>query len=148
MKRFMAVCFLFLFALMVHPMSSGATSWAYPFVVWDGYVYEITEEPVSEVEEEIGEVTAYNDMAQERGNFSNALQEGTPYYKISGVSSDKAIAVKDRDGTLVKAVRLKEYTYEGMPYHTDSNEEVYVFLGIGALIGLLILFRIRSLKKA
>jgi hypothetical protein len=90
---------------------SFATSWAYPFVVWDGYIYIVNDEYVTEIDKEIGQVTKYSDMYQQPGNFSNAYEKGTKYFSIKGISTDKSIAVEDGNGKYKKALREKEYTF-------------------------------------
>ncbi|WP_205961724.1 hypothetical protein [Psychrobacillus vulpis] len=90
--------------------SKSLASWAYAFVVWDGYVYVITDEKVNEVEKEIGHVTKYSDIeGTYSGNFSNVYPKGTKYYSIVGVSTDAAIAVEDENGYYIKATRDGEY---------------------------------------
>jgi hypothetical protein len=99
------------FCALIVPSKSLATSWAYPFVVWDGYIYIVNDEYVTEVDEEIGQVTRYSDMYQQPGNFSNVYEKGTKYYSIKGVNTDESIAVDDGNGNYKKAVREKEYTF-------------------------------------
>jgi hypothetical protein len=99
------------FCALIVPSKSLATSWAYPFVVWDGYIYIVNDEYVTEVDEEIGQVTRYSDMYQQPGNFSNVYGKGTKYYSIKGVNTDESIAVDDGNGNYKKAVREKEYTF-------------------------------------
>jgi hypothetical protein len=85
-------------------------SWTYAFVVWDGYVYVLTDETVNEVGKEIGHVTKYSDMeGTYSGNFSNVYPKGTKYYSIVGVNTDDAIAIKDETGKYIKATRNGEY---------------------------------------
>lgn len=108
--------FVILFILLtsfLFPSKPLATSWAYPFVVWDGYIYVVNDEYVTEIDSEIGHVTKYSDMEQYSGNFSNAYKKGTKYYSIEGVSTNEAIAIQDKDGKYKIAVREGEYTYEG-----------------------------------
>jgi hypothetical protein len=99
------------FCALIVPSKLLATSWAYPFVVWDGYIYIVNDEYVTEVDEEIGQVTRYSDMYQQPGNFSNVYEKGTKYYSIKGVNTDESIAVDDGNGNYKKAVREKEYTF-------------------------------------
>jgi hypothetical protein len=88
---------------------NSSADWAFSFVVWDGYVYQLTDEYVEDVREEIGEVTKYSDMeGTYSGNFSNEYEEGTKYYSIKGISTDKAIAVDD-NGKYIKANRNGKY---------------------------------------
>lgn len=126
--------FVILFILLtsfLFPSKPLATSWAYPFVVWDGYIYVVNDEYVTEIDSEIGHVTKYSDMEQYSGNFSNTYKKGTKYYSIEGVSTNEAIAIQDKDGKYKIAVREGEYTYEG---------ERFGLLGLS--VGLLALFLI------
>ncbi|MCD5323453.1 MULTISPECIES: hypothetical protein [Pontibacillus] len=110
MKHLLVGGIIFLILVMV-PTKAMATSWAYPFVVWDNNLYVVTDEVVTDVGDRIGQVTRYSDMEQYGGNFSNVYKKGTNYYAIEGVSTDQAIAVKDQNGTYVKANWEKEYNY-------------------------------------
>lgn len=104
--------------LLLLPLQALATSWAYPFVVWDGYMYEVTDEYVTDVERKIGHVTSYSDMNTKSGNFSNAYRKGTKYYEITGVSTDEAIAVEIGKVQYKKAVRRGEYALANDPRST------------------------------
>ncbi|GAM12452.1 hypothetical protein [Mesobacillus selenatarsenatis] len=104
------------FLIVLTSFSSGkpmATSWAYSFVVWDGYIYVISNENVTEVDSEIGQVSRYSDMEQYSGNFSNAYKKGTKYYSIEGIGTDDAIAIGESDGQYIKAYREGEYEFDG-----------------------------------
>ena len=91
---------------------SGCTSsndWNSSFVVWDDYIYEISNEYVTDVEEQIGKVTKYSDEeGAYSGNFSNTYKKGTKYFRISGISLDEAIAVEE-DGQYKKAYQVGKY---------------------------------------
>ncbi|MFG6150097.1 hypothetical protein [Halobacillus sp. B23F22_1] len=108
MKTFSLLVLVLISGILL-PQPSFATSWAYSFVVWDGYIYVVSEEYVDEVDREIGHVTAYSDMEQYHGNFSNAYREGTKYFSIEGVRKEEAIAVQEEDGRFIKADRESEY---------------------------------------
>ncbi|WP_180994070.1 hypothetical protein [Bacillus sp. Marseille-P3661] len=95
--------------LAILPSKILATSWAYPFVVWDGYIYVVGDETVSDVERKIGQVTKYSDMESYAGNFSNVYKKGTNYYSIKGISTDIAIAIQESEETFIKATRQGEY---------------------------------------
>lgn len=105
-------CFGVVFILsasILFPIKSLA-DWAYAFVVWDDYVYVITEERVVEVDKKIGHVTKYSDREGTYfGNFSNVYPKGTKYYSIQGISMDEAIAIQEEDGQYIKATRDGEY---------------------------------------
>ena len=123
-----------------------ATKWLYPFVVWDGYVYVISEEYVTEVEHEIGEVTKFSNMEQYSGNFSNVYKTGTKYYSIKGISTDESIAILDINGKYKKADRGVEYTYGK---DEDSKEEKYntTFISTILLALLIIVLVVLAIKK-
>ena len=102
-----AMCSTFLLALTG---CSKSPSWAKTFVVWKGYVYEISDEYVKEVDEEIGKVTKYSDQeGTYKGNFSNKYRKGTKYYSIKGIGTDEAIAIQEQDGRFRKAIRDGKY---------------------------------------
>lgn len=83
--------------------------WSNSFVVWDGYMYVLTDEMVDNVDKEIGLVTKYSEReGTYSGNFSNDYPKGTKYYSIVGVSTDEAIAVKN-DGSYIIATRDGDY---------------------------------------
>ncbi|MEK5333609.1 hypothetical protein [Lysinibacillus sp. FSL W8-0992] len=111
------------------PCKAKATSWAYPFVVWDDYIYVISDEYVEKINKEIGEVTKYSDMEQYEGNFSNAYPKGTKYYSIDGIDTDTAIAIHIGNGQYLKAIREGEYTYR-----KSYIQYVYKGLGIFAIL--------------
>lgn len=93
-------------------ISVASASWAYSFVVNDGKVFVVTEEPVKEsvVREVIGKVTYHtSEEGTYIGNFSNAYPKGTKYFAIEGIAPEEAIAVQKRDGTFVKALYEQEY---------------------------------------
>ncbi|MEK5105738.1 hypothetical protein MHI57_03135 [Cytobacillus sp. FSL K6-0129] len=129
-KHSLSLVILFiLLASFLFPSKLLATSWAYPFVVWDGYIYVVSDEYVTDIDSKIGQVTKYSDMEQYSGNFSNAYKKGTKYYSIESISTDEAIAIQDKDGKYKKAVREVEYTYA---------EEKFDFSGL--VVGLLVPF--------
>ncbi|UOE94661.1 hypothetical protein [Alkalihalobacillus sp. LMS39] len=100
------------FGLFFCPLATFATSWAYPFITWEGNLYVVTDTKIEKVEEELGQVTSYSDMESLPGDFSNAYQKGTKFYKIKGVSTEEAIAVEVEDGTFIKAIREESYLGE------------------------------------
>ena len=87
----------------------SSADWAISFVVWEGYIYQISDEYIDDISEEIGEVTKYSDMeGTYSGNFSNAYRKGTKFYTIKGISSEEAIAIAE-DGKYRKAIRNGKY---------------------------------------
>lgn len=143
---------LFALVLLLIPTAAVATSWAYPFVVYNDGVYIITEEKVEEVGEKIGEVTYYSDMEQHSGNFSNQFKKGTAYHKIEGIDVNVAIAVQVSDNEYIKATYDGPYEYNGSIVEKitdiiDPVEEPVEVIGgnyfkwivIGCVIGVLAL---------
>lgn len=89
--------------------NKSSADWVSDFVVWDGYIYHLSEEYVEEIDEEIGEVTKYSDTeATYSGNFSNVYIKGTKYYAIQGISTEEAIAIEE-DGKFRKLIRDGKY---------------------------------------
>ncbi|WP_341980644.1 hypothetical protein [Rossellomorea oryzaecorticis] len=125
--------------IMFFATTSSATSWAYPFVVWDGYRFEVLDEYVEEIDSEIGEVTSYSDMETLSGNFSNEYIEGTKYYSIKGISTDEAIAVKT-GSQYKKAVRIGEYK-TGIRVKEKNN--LFTFVVISAAAASILIFYLR-----
>ncbi len=88
----------------------STADWNSSFVVWDGYMYKISDEYVVKIDSEIGKVEIYSDMVGTySGNFSNVYEKGTMYYSITGISTDEAIAIQELDGNYRKAIRDGKY---------------------------------------
>ena len=84
---------------------NSSAEWASEFVVWNDYIYQLSDIYVENIAEEIGEVTNYSDIeGTYSGNFSNTYEKGTKYYAIQGVSTEEAIAIEE-DGRYKKAIR-------------------------------------------
>lgn len=94
-----------LFFLVSFSHSAFALDWAYPFVVWKGKMYEVTDEEVQEIGEQIGKVRrkANETTGKYFGDASNALPKGTKYYEIKGISTNEAIAVEIKPDKWMKA---------------------------------------------
>lgn len=89
--------------------SKSSADWAISFVVWKGYIYQISDEYIDDISEEIGEVTKYSDMeGTYSGNFSNEYPIGTKFYAIKGISTEEAIAIAE-DSKYRKAIRKGKY---------------------------------------
>ncbi|ATP40203.1 hypothetical protein CSE16_09205 [Solibacillus sp. R5-41] len=123
------------------PYNAMATSWVYPFVVWDDSIYVISEEAVTNIDKQIGKVTSYSDMESYGGNFSNVYPKGTKYFSIKGIDTVVAIAIQDKNGKFIKAIREGEYTYK-----KEFTQYIYQGLGIFAilLVGFFIFSHIRK----
>lgn len=70
----------------------------------------VTDEYVTVIENELGEVTKYSDIEGiYSSNFSNAYKKGTKFYSIKGISSEEAIAIQEPDGKYRKLVNNGKY---------------------------------------
>jgi|GEM_PF-1477966 len=97
--------FMLVIALLIRPAAVSA-DWAYPFVVYSGNIYIVTDTVVEpeRIGDILGKVTRYSDReGTYSGNFSNAFPKGTRYYAIEGMSEKQAIAVRTEDGRYVLA---------------------------------------------
>jgi hypothetical protein len=108
----LGVAALLLTAICLCREGAAYGSWAFPFVVYDGNLYVVTEEPAAadRIGKRIGQVTKYSDLeGTYSGNFSNRYPEGTKYYEIKGTSVREAIAVQVGNKQFVKAAYQGEY---------------------------------------
>ena len=106
MRRMIGIVFLML--LIISGCSSSA-DWNSSFVVWNDDMYEVGNEYVGEIDEEIGKVTRYSDKeGTYSGNFSNKYSKGTKLYSIKGIHPDEAIAIEE-DGEFRKAINVGKY---------------------------------------
>ncbi|MEG0471409.1 MAG: hypothetical protein RR588_03650 [Solibacillus sp.] len=131
-----------IFAGSFFPFKATATNWVYLFVVWDDSIYVISEETVSQIDKEIGKVTAYSDMESYGGNFSNVYPKGTKYYSIKGIDPQIALAVQDENGQYIKAYREGEYAYK-----KEFTEYIYQGLGVFAILLLGFIFFSKTRRK-
>lgn len=145
-KRIMPFLFLFLFLFST---SASALSWAYPFVSWDGRIYEISDDTIEkeQIGKKIGEVEFQpnSENGEYQGNASNFVNVGTPYYQIIGIKTDEAIAIQV-DGQYKKSIFKEE---QATP-PSASAKEFHPMLLISVSIGFIVLciFFFRSLAKA
>jgi hypothetical protein len=117
-----SISFVFIFTMIISSLfpNKSVAEWAYSFVVWDGYTYVVSDEYVTEVDRLIGKVTIYSSIeGTYSGNFSNEYKEGTKYFSINGIDTDKAIAIQESDGKYIRAIRNGEY--EGAINAKDNN---------------------------
>lgn len=116
-----------------------ALSWAYPFVVWEGKLYEVKEEDrlsEGEITEEIGRVaTLADDMSGNYyGNASNFYPVGTVYYAIRDTGTSDAIAV-NAEGEYLKAVYSQKAKFHFMNILLDGRIwMVFVLMIMAAII--------------
>jgi hypothetical protein len=124
-----------------------ALSWAYPFVVWNGNVYEVKDERVtpSAIGKNIGEVeTKPDEMTGEYyGNASNVYPEGTKYYEIKGVSTSEAIAVEIASKRWVRAV----YVHDA-PFHIMNGLTLPFAIAVAAAASVGVIFIVRRRRNS
>ncbi|MHC8517413.1 hypothetical protein [Sporosarcina sp. ITBMC105] len=130
MRKFPIVLLLMFFLAS----SAHALQWAYPFVVWNGDVYEVKLEEMieeSEIGKRLGEVeTKPHEMTGDHyGNASNYFPIGTNYYEIKGISTSTAIAVENNE-QWVEAV----YAHKA-PFHIKNIlSNVFLIITVAALL--------------
>ena len=133
------ICFIFSSQWSVH-----ALSWAYPFVVWKGNVYEVTDEKVSDIGDVIGKVRrGTNDMTGEYfGDASNAYPKGTKYYEVIGISPKIAIAVEVGENKWQKAIFVHK-----APNHWMENVIIVLLFVVLIVVVIIVMLRINNKKK-
>ncbi len=146
-KHLLLITVLFVLLTSLSPNKTMATSWAYPFVVWNGYIYVISDEYVLEIGSEIGQVTKYSDMEQYSGNFSNIYKRGTKYYSIEGISTNEAIAVEESYGRYIKAYREGEYEFRSVYSGFFNGQQGIIKIFIFSVLGILAVTLIYKILK-
>ncbi|MBP2242302.1 hypothetical protein J2Z40_002876 [Cytobacillus eiseniae] len=126
----LSLIFVLLSTLFI-PSKSLATSWAYQFVVWDGYIYVLSDEYVNEIDKKIGRVTRYSDMESYSGNFSNTFKKGTKYYSIQGIHPEQAIAIEESEGRYIKAFREGKYEFTSSFGGQQGIFKIFIFSIVG-----------------
>lgn len=129
--------------------NAQALSWAYPFIVWKGNVYEVKlEEKIeqSEIGKVIGKVkTVPDDMTGNYyGDASNYFSVGSKYYSIEGIETSKEIAIKN-DGDYVRAVYAHSAPFHIMNIVTSPFFMILLILII--VLPLIILYRKKKIKR-
>ncbi|MGO4181278.1 hypothetical protein AB4Z17_08865 [Paenibacillus sp. TAF43_2] len=136
MRKFMFLISIFFAVSSFITLGTAHADWAYRFVVNDGKSYIVSDTQVesAQIGAKIGKVTSYSDEeGTYSGNFSNIYPKGTEYYAIKDISINEAIAIKQDDGSFIKAAYGSEY--EGKAINLKS-----VLFYIGGLFLLIIAF--------
>ena len=135
MKKKILLCFLLIFFTS---FTVKALSWAIVFVVWNGNVYEVTEEEIleSEIGKDIGEVKRKaNDMTgYYYGDASNFYPKGTKYFEIKDIGNETAIAVEIEKGQWLRAAYVHEAPFKLM----DLFIKILPFLILIVVTGIII----------
>ena len=149
------ITFLSFFLVLMISSSVQALVWAYPFVTWDGKVYEVKEEELlqkSEIGKRIGKVKTqpyYIDKARTEamavsGDGSNVYPIGTPYYEIKGVSTSTSIAVKVGN----KWIRADFVHIQETPQHKKDSLTKLQNIAPFVIVGLILIgFFYRVIKN-
>ncbi|MFC3211648.1 hypothetical protein [Planomicrobium okeanokoites] len=145
MKKIIPLVLLMVF---VFCGTAHALSWAYPFVVWEGRLYEVAEEdplPQSAIAGPIGRVvTMADDMSGAYyGNASNYYPIGTVYYAIKGRDPAATIAV-EAEGEYLRADYRQESMFRFMNLLLDQRILMGIIL---AIMTLIILFARRKDRR-
>ncbi|TDL48444.1 hypothetical protein E2R60_26455 [Paenibacillus dendritiformis] len=106
------LCLTFIMSVFVSGCSSqeklptSSNEWKIIGVIWNGYMYQTTEERVTEIYEKIGTVEKYSDdesyLKSYKDTFSNKYPVGTNLYLIKGVPVTEAIAAEVKNNTFDK----------------------------------------------
>lgn len=116
------IILFFLLTIFITNSSVQALSWAYIFVVWDGKVYEVTDEQLAknEIGKNIGKVKRKaDDMTGEYyGDASNYYPKGTKYYAVNDQSTSRVIAVEVEENKWVKAIYAHKAPLHWMDFFT------------------------------
>jgi hypothetical protein len=101
-------------ALSVPPANTQTVkvlaSYPFPLVKWNDRVYAITDTAVTEVDQEIGEITLQSSecIVGSPNNFSTTFQAGSKLYSIQGIAVEKAIAVRASEHEYIKVIAPAE----------------------------------------
>lgn len=139
------IIWLLVLLLGTTPSVALALDWTYPFVVWNGNVYEVTEEEI--VENDLGKVighvkrTANDRTGNYYGDASNSYPKGTQYYELNGISPESAIAVEVKDSQWVKAIYLHR-----VPFHWMNLFLKILLFFIVIFVGVTIAHSIKNKK--
>lgn len=103
------LCFTFIMSVFVsgcfsqEKLPTSSNEWKTIGVIWNGYMYQATEEMVTEVDEKIGTVEKYSVdesfLKLYKDTFSNKYPVGTNLYSIKGVPVTEAIAAEVSNNT-------------------------------------------------
>ncbi|EGG31548.1 hypothetical protein [Paenibacillus sp. HGF5] len=103
-ERYLKIPLITLLLLVMCSSPVALASYAYSFVVNDGKIYIMSENPVeaSALGDVVGKVTYHTDReGTYGGNFSNVYPKGTKYYAVQGIAPETAIAVETQAGYLM-----------------------------------------------
>ncbi|MDU5141798.1 MAG: hypothetical protein E6230_06430 [Paenibacillus dendritiformis] len=87
-------------------LSTSSNEWKIIGVIWKGYMYQATEEMVTEIDEKIGAVEKYSYdesfLKSYKDTFSNKYPVGTNLYSIKDTPVTEAIAAEASNNTYYK----------------------------------------------
>jgi hypothetical protein len=81
-------------------------SYPFPLVKWNDRVYAITDTAVTEIDQEIGEITLQSSecLQGSPNNFSTTFKPGSKLYAIPGIPVEEAIAVRASEHEYIKVI--------------------------------------------
>lgn len=81
-------------------------SYPFPLVKWNDRVYAITDTAVTEIDQEIGEITLQSSecIQGSPNNFSTTFKAGSKLYSIQGIAVEEAIAVRASEHEYIKVI--------------------------------------------
>lgn len=142
---------IMVFVLYFTVISTIHASWAFPFVVYGGNMYGVTDEEVeaSRITSKLGKVTHYSDKEGSYGrNFSNSLPKGTEYFAIDGIDVLEAIAIKSDQGTYIKAIYKGKYAAGSLFEREHENVQRLLLAAVIVLGLILITYMIQKRRNA
>lgn len=87
-------------------LPTSSNEWKIIGLIWNGYMYQATEEIVTGIDKKIGTVEKYSDdesfLRSIEDTFSNKYPVGTNLYSIKGVPVTEAIAAEVSNNTYYK----------------------------------------------
>ena len=154
------ITFLSFFLVLIISSSVQAFLWEYPFVAWDGKVYEVKEEALlqkSDIGKRIGKVKtqpyplniskyARTDAMTYSGDASNIYPIGTPYYEIKEVSTSTSIAVKVGN----KWIRADFIHKQETPQHKEDTLTKIQNIAPFVIVGLILIgffYRVKKIRR-
>ncbi|WP_089741407.1 hypothetical protein [Gracilibacillus ureilyticus] len=134
MKRIIVIILFLSNPLIIQAIDRG-----YPFVIFDGKIYKVSEEHVNEeqIGRKIGQVTSNPDKnGHYYGNASNYYPIGTIYYEIKQMKTNEGISVY-YDDKYMKAVFIEKAPFHWKNWFIPSMP--YLFL-----LSLVVLYVVRE----
>ncbi|GBF77669.1 hypothetical protein PA598K_06231 [Paenibacillus sp. 598K] len=81
-------------------------SYPFPLIIWNKHIYRVTNDKVTDIDKEIGEIKNFSAVESEgqQDNYSNYYPKGTKIFSIVNIDTSVALAVKTGENEFVKAI--------------------------------------------